>query len=396
MATRIESKQFDDGSAKRLSLKISPNSDSSLTDQISETLSQLKELTKDFELTMINVFLKEKSDLTLVRQRIQDHFSAQVPACTYLLQPPCEGQALTIEVWAIAGYGVKVSYFNDKFVTAEYDGLKWIYLAGINAPDELESAYQETETVFAEISAKLKAAGASFSDVTRIWLYQPAITEIEKNSKDIEQERYRQLNRRRTEIFDNWEDSGEMTKALNGKIFYPPSTGIGMTGQSGLTASCIALQTSRDDVKLVPLENPQQTSAFDYERKFSVKSPKFSRAMALLNPYSTSVWISGTASIIDAESVHIGDIEKQTEQTLDNIELLINPKNLAKHGHEGAGASLTELRRARVYIKNQADIEKCKEVCKRRLGDIPTTYVLADVCRPELLVEIEGFAYSRR
>jgi len=50
----------------------------------------------------------------------------------------------------------------------------------------------------------------------------------------------------------------------------------------------------------------------------------------------------------------------------------------------------------RVYIKRQEDYAKCRAVCEARLGELPTVYAVADVCRPELLVEIEGIAFSQR
>ena len=168
-----------------------------------------------------------------------------------------------------------------------------------------------------------------------------------------------------------------------------------MTGD-GLAASCLALQTARQDLFLVPLENPQQTPAYVYNRIYSMQSPKFSRAMALgLGDYVTT-WISGTASIVDSESRHLGDVEMQTEQTIENIERLIAAENFARHGIPGVGAGLEDLAKIRVYLKRPQDLAKCRAVCERRFGPVPALYVAADVCRPELLVEIEGVAFSRR
>jgi enamine deaminase RidA (YjgF/YER057c/UK114 family) len=179
-----------------------------------------------------------------------------------------------------------------------------------------------------------------------------------------------------------------------GRAFYPASTGIGTLG-SGLTISCLALQTQRDDVRLLPLENPRQTSAFDYAKGYSPQSPKFSRAMAVAIGDYVTTWISGTASIINSESVHRGDVERQTEQTIDHIEHLISRENFARHGMEGAGAQLQDLAKVRVYVKRLEDYEKCRAICERRLGPLPIIFAQADVCRPELLVEIEGVAFSR-
>jgi enamine deaminase RidA (YjgF/YER057c/UK114 family) len=147
---------------------------------------------------------------------------------------------------------------------------------------------------------------------------------------------------------------------------------------------------------VLPLENPQQIPAYSYHPKYSPQSPKFSRALALLRPGYAVTWISGTASIVDSESRHLEDIEGQTQQTIDNIERLIAPENFVAHGVAGAGAMLKDLAKVRIYIKRHSDYAKCKAICEQRFGTIPAIYAVADVCRPELLVEIEGIAFSGR
>ena len=117
--------------------------------------------------------------------------------------------------------------------------------------------------------------------------------------------------------------------------------------------------------------------------------------MAVVIGNYVTTWISGTASIVNSESVHPGDAAMQTEQTIDNIEHLIARENFARHGVPGAGAELSDLAKLRVYVKRPEDYEACREVCERRFGSLPTIYAQADVCRPELLVEIEGVAFSR-
>ena len=76
--------------------------------------------------------------------------------------------------------------------------------------------------------------------------------------------------------------------------------------------------------------------------------------------------------------------------------MLISRENFSAHGLKGAGALLGDLAKVRVYIKRPADFPKCKAVCEELLGGTPAIYALGDVCRPELLVEIEGVAFSRR
>ena len=117
--------------------------------------------------------------------------------------------------------------------------------------------------------------------------------------------------------------------------------------------------------------------------------------MALVLGDYVTTWVSGTASIVDSETRHPGDAAKQTEQTIDNIERLIAAENFTRHGVKGAGASLHDLAKIRVYLKRPEDLAQCRAVCERRFGAVPAIYAVADICRPELLVEIEGVAFFR-
>ena len=160
--------------------------------------------------------------------------------------------------------------------------------------------------------------------------------------------------------------------------------------------SAIALATDRKDIVAVPLENPRQTSAFDYAEHYSPKTPKFCRAMALSCGNYATIFISGTASITNSETRHVGDAVAQTHETLDNIAALISEENLCHHGLPGLGTSLEGLGLVRVYIKREEDYANVRAACEKRLGELPTIYAMADVCRPDLLVEIEGIAFSHK
>ena len=381
----------------RVALMVTPQPGGDAIDQAWEAVSTIRAILKQqpvpMAVTMQTVYVRSAEDVPAFRNLFQAYYGERMPTTSFIVQPPCEGQALAIEAWALGGEGVEIQFLSPDVVTVAYDGLRWIYAAGISSPDGMNGAYAESEYAFAQLANRLETAGASFRDVPRIWLYQGGITASEQQQSGEQIERYRELNRARTDFFEQQKAIGRMVVSDHGNVCYPASTGIGTAGQ-GLTISCLALQTDRDDVRLQPLENPRQTSAFDYARSFSAKSPKFSRAMAIVIGDYVTTWVSGTASILDSESVHLGDAEKQTEQTIDNIERLISPENFARHGLSGCGAQLADLAKVRVYVKHLEDYEKCRAVCQRRFGALPIIFAQADICRGELLVEIEGVAFS--
>ena len=44
----------------------------------------------------------------------------------------------------------------------------------------------------------------------------------------------------------------------------------------------------------------------------------------------------------------------------------------------------------RVYIKKDEDFNKVKEICRRSYPDVPSVFIKADICRENLLIEIEA------
>ena len=241
------------------------------------------------------------------------------------------------------------------------------------------------------LCALLAGERIDFDRVVRTWLYLGDIT-----GRDGDSQRYKELNRGRSDFFSTCSLGVNRSLAVTTttKVAYPASTGIGAEGR-GLALGCLALASERDDVQTIPLENPRQTAAHDYGAIYSPQSPKFSRAMAVEIGTDVMILVSGTASITRSETQHLGDAVAQTSETLANIEALISEANLARHGLPGFGCTLSSLAVVRVYIKRQADYPAVRAMCESRLGQVPVTYTLADVCRPQLLVEIEGIAFGR-
>lgn len=377
---------------KRLALMVNPEEGGDIHDQAWEVVSTiraiLRQQSEPMAVTTQTVFVGDSAHVPVVRKLFEAYYGERMPLTIFVVQPPCDGKALAVEAWAISTRTTKVEFISPRLVTASHDGIRWIHASG-GSLEQGRSSYDQAMAAFEGMRAALEQAGATFQDVVRTWLYQGCITEMEGDT-----ERYRELNRARTDFFQDvpfYERA--LTSGRNGHAIYPASTGIG-TLEHGLVTTCMALQTERSDVRLLPLENPLQTSSFDYPKCYSLKSPKFARAMALRFGDHVTTWISGTASIVNSETVHPGDVGKQTEQTLTNIERLIDAENFSRLGWPDAGATLGDLAKIRVYVKRPEDYLTCREVCERRLGRIPAIYAVADVCRPDLLVEIEGVAFS--
>ena len=340
-------------------------------------------------ITVQTVFLKDAQDQAECERLFAEFAGAKLPATNYVHTAALRRRGFGAGSVGHRGKAVQVERCGPHALSVTYDGVRWVYCAGVRPAGAPGGVYPQALDALGRLRAALAEAGSSFERVVRTWFYLGGITEPEMAGQ-----RYMELNRARTDFYRDVRFHCSSRDPDPPRGVYPASTGIGMTGR-GLVASCLALETRRDDVFLLPLENPQQTPAYAYDPRHSSQSPKFSRAVALVLGDYLTTWVSGTASIVDSESCHPGDPDKQTEQTIDNIERLIAAENFTAHGLEGAGAGLHDLAKIRVYLKRPEDLARCRAICERRFGAVPAIYAVADICRPELLVEIEGVAFSR-
>ena len=341
------------------------------------------------ELTSQTIFLRDPSTAAECEAQLEKLYGDRKPITSYVAQRPCTGAALALDAWGIGGPGIAIQRFGKNTISVAYDGIRWTHCGRVSPSSPVGPIYPRAMEALGRMSEELVKAGTSFQNVVRTWFYLGGITDSEASTH-----RYQELNRSRVDFYRNVHFFRSLLDPNAPRGVYPASTGIGMQGD-GLVMSCLALDTQRHDLLLYPLENPQQTPAYAYHPRYSTQSPKFSRAIALVTNDYVTTWISGTASIVDSESRHPDDIEKQTEQTIDNIERLIAEENFSFHGIHGTGVELKDFAKLRVYLKRESDMAKCKAICERRFGAVPTVYALAEICRPELLVEIEGVAFSR-
>jgi chorismate lyase / 3-hydroxybenzoate synthase len=141
----------------------------------------------------------------------------------------------------------------------------------------------------------------------------------------------------------------------------------------------------------VPVENPRQTPAWLYSRRYGPKPPCFARATIAQLGGRPQLLIGGTASILGEDSVHIGDVDAQLHETLRNIAALIAAARADTV--ESARALLARMSSLRIYIRDAADAAAILSTVGYLCGeDAVVEAAIANVCRPELLVEIEAIA----
>lgn len=235
------------------------------------------------------------------------------------------------------------------------------YLFAVMDIDEREygGIHDASEAAYAEM--RRFQHQSPFPHLLRMWNYLDAINE---GTGDLE--RYRQFCVGRTRGL------GE-EKIEN----YPAATAIGC--QLSTHHLQVYWLAGRRPGK--PIENPRQVSAYRYPRTHGPTSPTFARATLATDG---TLLVSGTASIVGHVSQHGGDPLAQLDETLRNLATL---KGLA----DGAASSRTQLANAvlKVYVRDQAHVAEIAAKLQQHLPGSEAIFLAADVCRRELLLEIE-------
>ncbi len=157
-------------------------------------------------------------------------------------------------------------------------------------------------------------------------------------------------------------------------------------------------------------ENPRQMSAYHYPPQYGPRSPSFARATLMRWPENRScvsgtsavpggrdesayLYISGTASIVGHESLHLDDPRAQLEETLENIRALIER---VEHDDHVVFRGLDSLTHLKVYIRHPEHLRLIQPRLDALFGPrVVRLYLTADICRAELLMEIEAIARAR-
>ena len=208
--------------------------------------------------------------------------------------------------------------------------------------------------------------GARHGCILRIWNYFAAI-----NAGAGDNERYRRFCVGRAAAVD---------AAFNRPP--PAATAIGSDGPPDLLR-VIALCTERPGIAL---ENPRQTPAWRYPREYGPVPPGFSRGALTGTGPDARLLASGTASIVGHRSLYPDDCADQLRESLANLESL-----LAEGSRHGPRFSLSGCTALRVYLRRPDDLTTARQViAASTIPAEPVVYLRGDICRRELLVELEG------
>ncbi|WP_340114953.1 hypothetical protein [Maribellus mangrovi] len=351
-----------------------------LDEQIDSCLTKLKKINSGRRIFKLNYFVDTKSqdDYTRLEKKVRVQVATSFPDTiiqTFIAQPPLTCRIVVEAFYYDPAFWEKTSIGDGQSATVFQKGEEQILIGNVQSNTN-ESCKINANLAFADLKAIFSACNFDIKHIVRQWNYLENILGF-----DGEEQRYQEFNNVRSEVYGN-------AFIENG---FPAATGIGMN-RGGVIIEFVAVKGPRFVSKAV--DNPQQISAHHYSEKVLVgdecilkTTPKFERARYFSYDHKNQIFISGTASIRGEKTIGVDDPALQTEVTIENIKSLysseilqeISNNNLEpKYGH------------ARVYVKNRMDFGVIRKTFKTHFGNLPVVYIIADICRNDLLVEIEG------
>jgi chorismatase FkbO-like protein len=246
-------------------------------------------------------------------------------------------------------------------------------VAGVRALDVL-TFQQAVMDAFAAVFDQLGPAGAVHP--VRFWAFVPEIhAQLEPDL-----DRYMVFNAARFAAYSAW---------YGGRDAFPralaTASAVGTSG-ADLVLHCLAADTPGQ-----PVENPRQVPAYRYSRRFGPLPPCFARA-TVVRPRAGAplLMVGGTASIRGEESMHVGDLGAQVDETLANLASVVSA---ASGGRADGRAALAHYRHLRAYHPREQDRGEVEARMKAAFPVLERLELLsAELCRSELLVEVEGLA----
>ena len=245
--------------------------------------------------------------------------------------------------------------------TFEDSSAEFVWAWGLVPPDLTLARGSQTTALFHEIERVLAEHGMTFANVVRTWFYCDDINDW-----------YAEFNGARSAFFEERHVF---------ETFLPASTGIGHPNPFGaaLTAGFFAMKPKTAAAKAVIVSSPLQADAMTYKSSFS-------RAAEAQSASGRVLFVSGTASILpnSSEVAYLDDPVKQIDCAMNAALAIV----------ESRGMTAADVTRAIVYLKKPEYRELWRNWVATtgkargyRAGI--TTELVAEVCRPEWLFEVE-------
>ena len=281
---------------------------------------------------------------------------ADVTDCakSIIQQAPLNGSKIAMWVWLMTG--VQTGMTASGLYEVRHGAFRHLFNA--SAHNLAANSEYQMRLLFNEYVMQLAEEGCKLSDnCIRTWLF---VNDIDLN--------YGGVVRARNQVF--------FTQGLTVNTHFIASTGIGGRQQD----TNVLAQMDNYAIAGVSQEQIHYLYAPTHLNRTSDYGVSFERGTYVDYADRRHVFISGTASINNkGEVMYPKDIVKQTARMIENVETLLAE----------AECTFDDVNELIVYLRDVADYQVVRDVFAQRFPDMPVVIVLAPVCRPGWLVEME-------
>ena len=281
---------------------------------------------------------------------------ADVTDCakSIIQQAPLNGTKIALWVWLMSG--VQTGLTQSGLYEVRHGSFRHLFNA--SAHNLAANSEYQMRLLFNEYIMQLAQERCTLADnCIRTWLF---VNDIDLN--------YGGVVRARNQVF--------FTQGLTVNTHFIASTGIGGRQQDPNVLS----QMDNYAIAGIQPEQIHYLYAPTHLNRTSDYGVSFERGTRVDYADRRHVFISGTASINNkGEILHAGDIVKQTERMLENVQTLLAE----------AECTFDDVSEMIVYLRDVADYELVRRVYAERFPDKPVVIVHAPVCRPGWLIEME-------
>ena len=288
-----------------------------------------------------------------------DVIASDVSDCakSIIEQAPLDGTKIALWVYLMSGVSTRQT--DSGLYEAAHGSYRHLWNG--TAFNLAANSEHQMRLLFNEYVMQLAQEECTLADnCIRTWLF---VNDIDLN--------YSGVVRARNQVF--------FTQGLTPQTHFIASTGIGGRQQD---ANVLA-QMDNYAVKGITREQVHHLYASTHLNRTSDYGVSFERGTYVDYGDRRHVFISGTASIDNkGRIVHPKDVVKQTHRMWENVEALLAE----------AGCSYDEVGEMVVYLRDPSDYAVVSKLYQERFPDKPYVIVLAPVCRPGWLVEMECMA----
>ncbi|MBE6274575.1 MAG: hypothetical protein E7097_11980 [Bacteroides sp.] len=278
-------------------------------------------------------------------------------ALSIIEQPPLDGTKIAL--WVYIQRGVQTKALANGIYEVKHGAYRHLWMAG--ACNQASNSEYQMRLLFNDYVMQLLENGCCLADnCIRTWIF---VQNVDVN--------YEGVVKARNEVF--------ATQNLTDKTHFIASTGI-----AGRHANPkVLVQMDAYAVEGIDKEQIHYLYAPTHLNPTYEYGVSFERGTYVDYGDRRQVFISGTASINNkGEIMYPGDIRQQTLRMWENVETLLKE----------AECTFEHVAHLLVYLRDIADYTIVREMFEERFPNIPKVYLLAPVCRPGWLVEMECMA----